>query len=92
MKTSIDRAIEKVPGCVALVDGVLNVYNMYIPLIYGESGYTVEGTPLIDPALAAGQTLPSDRIVCRMSKAGEVEDLSYVSREEYDRIKRDSNR
>ena len=46
MKTAIDRAIESVPGTVALVDGVVSQ-------IYGSwsMGYMVEGTPLIDPTL-----------------------------------------
>jgi len=55
MKEAIDRAIEPVPGAVALVDGVLYSNFWYIPYIYGESSYVVEGTPLIDPSLIGGK-------------------------------------
>jgi hypothetical protein len=46
MKTAIDRAIESVPGTVALVDGVI-----YQIMGSFSVGYKVEGTPLIDPSL-----------------------------------------
>lgn len=51
MKEAVDKAIESVPGGVAILDGVLSQRFWYIPLIYGQSMYVVEGTPLIDPAL-----------------------------------------
>ena len=50
-KEALDRAIEKVPGAVALVDGVITQKWWWIPYIYGENAYEVEGTPLIDPNL-----------------------------------------
>jgi hypothetical protein len=46
MKTAIDRAIESVPGTVALVDGVISQVAGSFSF-----GYMVEGTPLIDPSL-----------------------------------------
>lgn len=51
MKEAIDRAIESVPGGVALVDGVVYSKFWWIPYVYGRTSYVVEGTPLIDPAL-----------------------------------------
>lgn len=51
MKEAIDRAIESKPGGVALVDGVVYSKFWWIPYIYGQTSYVVEGTPLIDPAL-----------------------------------------
>jgi hypothetical protein len=54
MKEAIDRAIESTPGAVALTDGVVYQRSFYIPLIYGQSGFKVEGLPLIDPALHGG--------------------------------------
>lgn len=51
MKEAIDQAIESKPGGVALVDGVVYQKFWWIPYIYGQSSYVVEGTPLIDPAL-----------------------------------------
>jgi phosphoribosylcarboxyaminoimidazole (NCAIR) mutase len=56
MKEAIDRAIESKPGSVALVDGVVYQKVWYIPYIYGQSSYVVEGTPLIDPALTGSFT------------------------------------
>jgi hypothetical protein len=51
-KEAMDRAIESVPGAVALVDGVIKTKSWYIPLIYGQYSWVVEGTPLIDKKLA----------------------------------------
>jgi hypothetical protein len=50
MKTALDHAIEKTPGAVALVDGVIT-QKRYDFIIFGQLGYEVEGTPLIDPLL-----------------------------------------
>ncbi len=51
MKEAIDRAIEQTPGAVALVDGVVYSKGVWF-VISGFSEYIVEGTPLVDPALA----------------------------------------
>lgn len=51
VKEAMDKAIEKVPGAVALVDGVVTKKAWYIPYVYGEFWYEVEGTPLIDTIL-----------------------------------------
>ena len=45
IKTAVDRAIEKGGGDL-LVDGVISQKCWYIPLIYGECGFMVEGTPV----------------------------------------------
>ena len=50
-KEAVDKAIESVPGCVGLLDGVLYNKVWIIPFIYGQSSWIVEGTPLIDPQL-----------------------------------------
>jgi len=66
-KEAVDRAIESVPGGVALVDGVLTQEFFYIPYIYGEQKFVVEGTVLIDPALRSrvnlGMTDQSNSVV-----------------------------
>ncbi len=54
MKEAIDRAIESKPGGVALVDGVVYSRAWYVPCIYGQNSYVIEGTPLIDPSLIEG--------------------------------------
>ena len=49
--TSLERAINSVPGCVALVDGSITLEErIFFPLIYADSKIVVQGTPLIDPA------------------------------------------
>ena len=50
-KEAIDRAIQKQPGAVGLLDGVIYKHGWYIPYIYGQFSFEVEGTPLIDPKL-----------------------------------------
>ena len=88
MKTAIDKAIESVPGAVALLDGVLSVRAWYIPLFFGEQAYVVEGTPLIDPALTSHSALPSNHIISRLDKKGNVIETKYVSKAEYESVKK----
>src|SRR3990172_6884047 len=71
MKEAIDRAIERVPGAVALVDGVVSSRFWWIPYVYGQSMYVVEGTPLIDPSVASA-TPPGDYMVW-LDESGSVE-------------------
>jgi hypothetical protein len=47
-----DNALESVPGGVALLDGVIDYSFFYIPYLFGQLKYTVEGTALVDPKLA----------------------------------------
>lgn len=87
IKTAIDKAIQSVPGAVALLDGVVTAKGWWIPYIYGESSYVVEGTPLIDPNLVLSK-LPSKYIFCRADKNGKVKEIRYLSKAEYDSIKK----
>lgn len=84
-KEAIDNAIESTPGAVALVDGVLTYKYFYIPYIYGEYTYIIEGTPLIDPALASAEELQkvSDYSVCILDKEGELVKTIEMEEEEY---------
>ncbi len=52
LKTAVDAAIETIPGGVALLDAVIEYYRYYF-ILYGQSGYTVKGNVLVDPAIAA---------------------------------------
>lgn len=45
MKEAIDKAIEQIPGAIGLVDGVVKSSG-WTCLVYGQSKYIVEGTPL----------------------------------------------
>ena len=48
MKEAMDAAIEKAPGAVGLSDVTIKIGNFYIPLIYGEQWYEIEGTPILE--------------------------------------------
>lgn len=50
IRTSLERAISSVPGCVALVDGSITLQErIFFPFIYADSKIVIQGTPLIDP-------------------------------------------
>ena len=53
LEEAVDKALEKVPGAVALVDAVLRSQSFYIPYVYGKNAFIVEGNVLIDPKLVA---------------------------------------
>jgi hypothetical protein len=52
IENAVDNALEEIPGAVALVDAVVKYKEFYFPFIYGEWGFYIEGTVLIDPKLA----------------------------------------
>lgn len=80
MKEAIDRALESVPGAVALVDGV--VYQEAFWFIIGTSSYVVEGTPIIDTTLASIE-LKSKFMVAELDRKGMLKEFKYVSGEEF---------
>ena len=88
MKTAIDKAIESVPGAIALMDGVLSQKVWYIPYIFGKSSFVVEGTPLIDPALNTAAELQSNHIISRLDNKGNVIETKYLSKAEYKAFKK----
>jgi len=82
MEEAIDRAIESVPGAIALVDGVLRSKFWWIPYLYGQQSFIIEGTPLIDPSLASAWT-EGQFMVTIMDKNGKVLETKSVTEEEY---------
>ena len=50
-KEAMDRAIQSVPGCVGLVDGV--VEYEFFGLFFGYNRFTVKGSCLVDPKLVS---------------------------------------
>lgn len=82
VKEAIDRAIESVPGAVALVDGVVSSNFFYFPYVYGQETYVVEGTPLIDPRLAAAP-LESNYMLVKLDKQGDIHETRSLSQKEY---------
>ncbi len=53
MKEAIDKAIESHPGAIGLVDGVIKS-RFWTCLLYGQSSYIVEGTPIFEDTEALG--------------------------------------
>lgn len=47
MKEAIDKAIDKYPGAIGLVDGVVKSKGWSV-LLYGQNSFVVEGTPLYE--------------------------------------------
>ena len=91
-KEAVDQAIESVSGGIALVDGVLTHKWFYIPYIFGENKYIVEGSVLIDPVLAkqtASVRPQSSHSIVVCDKKGSVVSKRSVSKDEYYRMKRD---
>lgn len=48
MKEAMDKAIEQSPGAVGLSDVTVKIGNWYIPFIYGQQYYEVEGNPVFE--------------------------------------------
>ncbi|MBL8012206.1 MAG: hypothetical protein JNN05_00015 [Candidatus Omnitrophica bacterium] len=84
IKEAIDRAIESVPGGIALVDGVISMKQWWF--IMGSSSYVVEGTPLIDTTMASNQ-LKSNFMVAKLDTNGIVNEFKFVSKEDYKTIR-----
>ncbi len=89
IKEAIDRAIEKIPGAVALLDGVISIRNFYIPYVYGQNSYIVEGTALIDPALLAKNSdkNSSEYMISHHDPQTNEPIVSEVSEDEYKKMK-----
>lgn len=86
LKEAVDKAIESVPGCVALLDGVIYEKGWYV-LLYGQSGFIVEGTPLIDPTSASRSDIPSYNKV-ELDRNGNVKSVAQISEEDYQKYKK----
>jgi hypothetical protein len=87
LKEAIDRAIEQTPGAVGLIDGVVYSKAWYA-LVYGQTSYVVEGTPLIDPSLAEVPEKMPEYMAVELDKEGNVISSREVSEEKYNKEKR----
>ena len=54
IEDAVNSALNQIPGGIALVDAVLRHKFFYIPYIYGNEAFIVEGNVLVDPYLADG--------------------------------------
>jgi len=86
MEEAIDKAIEKTPGAIALVDGVVYSKSMWFVLT-GYNSYLVEGTPLVDPTMAdKGEFSKYNH--CILDRNGNVKKIVSISEREYKTKKR----
>jgi len=80
---AITNTIDAIPGCVALMDGVVYSKFWWIPYIYGEQKFVIEATPLIDPSYSQSiNNLPKYGKVY-IDKEGKVDLMESISKEEY---------
>jgi hypothetical protein len=85
LKTAVDKAIESVPGAVALVDGVVSHRGWWF--IVGESAIMVEGTPLIDPSLPGAQSsIQAERFVSFFNPNSGKQEAKAVSKFTFQKI------
>lgn len=80
---AITNTIDAIPGCIALMDGVVYSKFWWIPYIYGEQKFVIEATPLIDPSYSQSfNNLPKYGKVY-IDKEGKLDLMESISKEEY---------
>lgn len=80
---AIDNTIESIPGCVALLDGVVYSKIWWIPYIYGQQRYVVEATPLIDPAYSSITPVIPKYGKVTLDENGLFKSMESISEHEY---------
>ncbi|HZL10904.1 MAG TPA: hypothetical protein VFC65_12985 [Prolixibacteraceae bacterium] len=87
LKEAVDRAVESIPGCIALLDGVVYSKFWWIPFLYGQQSITIEGTPLIDPNLTYNlKDIPTFGKI-QIDKDGKFKSVENISSTEYYALK-----
>lgn len=87
VKNALDKAIESTPGCVAILDGAVYHKSWWIPYIYGQEMYIIEGTPLIDPSLVKNEADMPVYGKIELDKNSEIISVNNLSAAEYDSLK-----
>ena len=86
LKEAIDKAIEQHPGAVALADGVVKSKWMSF-LLYGQTSYIVEGTPLYPADLQASNSGTSMmKITHQVNREKDVKELAKMYQVSEDEI------
>jgi hypothetical protein len=80
--SAVDNALQKIPGAVALVDAVVVQKMIVIPYIYGEVGYHIQGTVLVDPQLALSNGDSTNYLVFYSKDGKDFKEIT-VSEAEY---------
>ena len=87
VKNALDKAIESTPGCVAILDGVVYHKYWWIPYIYGQESFVIEGTPLIDPSLVKNDSEMPAYGKIELDKNLEIKSVSSLSAANYTILK-----
>ena len=87
IEDAVDKALDKVPGAVALVDAVLRYKQVYA-VVYQRLSYIVEGSVLIDPKLVAEAPEESKYYIGIYDGKKDVA-LSEVLKSKYEQLKAD---
>ena len=83
IEEAVDKALQKVPGAIALIDAVLRYKSFYFPYIYGRFGYYIEGNILLDPKYAASADEESSNYLVLYTEDGKDFKKAAVSETEY---------
>lgn len=76
---AISNTIDGIPGCVALLDGVVYSKFWWIPYIYGEQKIVIEATPLVDPSVTKqAKTVPKYAKIF-LDKKGKIKSIESIS-------------
>ncbi len=79
---AITNTIDKIPGCIALMDGVVKSKFWFIPYIYGQQKIVIEATPLIDTSLVKSSKLTKYGKIF-LNKKGEIKSFEAISDVEF---------
>ncbi len=80
---AITNTIDEIPGCIALLDGVVYSKFWWIPYIYGEQKFVIEATPLIDPSFSQSSTSTPKYRKVLFDKRGKIKSIKTISETEY---------
>ncbi len=86
LKEAIDKAIEKVPGGIALYDVVMYQTNIFA-LIYIENSYSIEGTVITDPAYVSNHLNSTGHIISYYDSKAKEQVTLPVSEKDYNELK-----
>lgn len=80
---AISNTIDGIPGCVALMDGVVYSKFWWIPYIYGEQKFVIEATPLVDPSFSQTPKAAPGYGKVLLDKEGKFKSIEPISEAEY---------
>ena len=80
---AISNTINGIPGCIALLDGVVYSKFWWIPYIYGKQRFVIEATPLVDPSFPQTSKAAPGYGKVFLDKEGKFESFEPLSEAEY---------